>query len=89
MKVIEDYFAIQHLEANPEQKEFAIAKEALARQQKNIFVQKVEKASKLLSAGGINTIESHQLQYELEMIQCDQQITEHRGNQGQKQFDFK
>ncbi|WP_020535939.1 hypothetical protein [Lewinella cohaerens] len=79
MKVIEDYFAVQYLEANQEEREFAIAKEALARQQKNIFFRKVEKASKLLSVGGINTIESHQLKYELEMILCDQQMNEERG----------
>ncbi len=79
MKVIENYLAIQHLEANPEQKELAIAKEALARQQKNIFFRKVEKASKLLSEDGIHTIEAHQLQYELEMMLCDQQMNEERG----------
>jgi hypothetical protein len=79
MKVIENYFAVQHLEAQPALQQFAIAKEALARRQKNIFQQKIGKAATLLAAEGITTIESHQLQYELEMALCDQQMNEERG----------
>lgn len=67
LKVIEDFFAISELQKNESQRQFWIAKAALAHGQENIFHQKIKKAKGILEKETLNNLKTEELKYEMEM----------------------